>query len=294
MNEIEIRGLVRDYGKGRGVFGLTLEVESGEALGVLGPNGAGKTTMLRHLMGFLRARQGSVRIGGMDCFAQTREVHRRVGYLPGEVAFPDDMTGREFIAFVAGVKGVRGLGRARDLADRFELDDTTKLRRMSKGNRQKVAIVCAFLQDAPVLLLDEPTSGLDPLMQNRFVQLVQEEHARGKTILLSSHMFEEVERTCGRAAILRDGKLAAVQPLDELRRSRARQYAADFASAEAAAQFAAVWPGAVADGCRVVADAGNDLPALLRALSAQPVVSLTPCSQSLEESFMQYYGRDAK
>ena len=200
MNEIEIRGLVRDYGKGRGVFGLTLEVEAGEALGVLGPNGAGKTTTLRHLMGFLRARQGSVRIGGMDCFAQAREVHRRVGYLPGEVAFPDDMTGREFIAFVAGVKGVHGLGRARELADRFELDDTAKLRKMSKGNRQKVAIVCAFLQDAPVLLLDEPTSGLDPLMQNRFVQLVQEEHERGKTILLSSHMFEEVERTCGRAA----------------------------------------------------------------------------------------------
>lgn len=294
MNEIEIRGLVRDYGKGRGVFGLTLEVETGEALGVLGPNGAGKTTTLRHLMGFLRAKQGSVRIGGMDCFAQAREVHRRVGYLPGEVAFPDDMTGREFIAFVAGVKGVRGLGRARELADRFELDDTAKLRKMSKGNRQKVAIVCAFLQDAPVLLLDEPTSGLDPLMQNRFVQLVQEEHARGKTILLSSHMFEEVERTCGRAAILRDGKLAAVQPLDELRRSRARQYAADFASAEAAARFATVWPGAAADGCRVVADAGSDLPALLRALSEQPVVSLTPCSQSLEESFMQYYGRNAK
>lgn len=294
MNEIEIRGLVRDYGKGRGVFGLTLEVETGEALGVLGPNGAGKTTTLRHLMGFLRAKQGSVRIGGMDCFAQAREVHRRVGYLPGEVAFPDDMTGREFIAFVAGVKGVRGLGRARELADRFELDDTAKLRKMSKGNRQKVAIVCAFLQDAPVLLLDEPTSGLDPLMQNRFVQLVQEEHARGKTILLSSHMFEEVERTCGRAAILRDGKLAAVQPLDELRRSRARQYAADFTNAQAAAQFAAGWPGASADGCRVVADAGSDLPALLRALSEQPVVSLTPCSQSLEESFMQYYGRDAK
>lgn len=294
MNEIEIRGLVRDYGKGRGVFGLTLEVETGEALGVLGPNGAGKTTTLRHLMGFLRAKQGSVRIGGMDCFAQAREVHRRVGYLPGEVAFPDDMTGREFIAFVAGVKGVRGLGRARELAERFELDDTSKLRKMSKGNRQKVAIVCAFLQDAPVLLLDEPTSGLDPLMQNRFVQLVQEEHARGKTILLSSHMFEEVERTCGRAAILRDGKLAAVQPLDELRRSRARQYAADFASAQAAAQFAASWPGAAADGCRVVAVAGSDLPALLRALSEQPVVSLTPCSQSLEESFMQYYGRDAK
>lgn len=294
MNEIEIRGLVRDYGKGRGVFGLTLEVETGEALGVLGPNGAGKTTTLRHLMGFLRAKQGSVRIGGMDCFAQAREVHRRVGYLPGEVAFPDDMTGREFIAFVAGVKGVRGLGRARELADRFELDDTAKLRKMSKGNRQKVAIVCAFLQDAPVLLLDEPTSSLDPLMQNRFVQLVQEEHARGKTILLSSHMFEEVERTCGRAAILRDGKLAAVQPLDELRRSRARQYAADFASPQAAAQFAACWPGAAADGCRVVADAGSDLPALLRALSEQPVVSLTPCSQSLEESFMQYYGRNAK
>lgn len=294
MNEIEIRGLVRDYGKGRGVFGLTLEVETGEALGVLGPNGAGKTTTLRHLMGFLRARQGSVRIGGMDCFAQAQKVHRRVGYLPGEVAFPDDMTGREFIAFVAGIKGVRGLGRARELASRFELDDTARLRKMSKGNRQKVAIVCAFLQDAPVLLLDEPTSGLDPLMQNRFVQLVQEEHARGKTILLSSHMFEEVERTCGRAAILRNGKLAAVQPLDELRRSRARQYAADFSSAQAAAQFAAGWPGALADGCRVVADAGSDLPALLRALGAQPVLSLTPCSQSLEESFMQYYGRDAK
>ena len=210
MNTIEIDRLTKDYGRGRGVFDLTFSVAQGEAFGFLGPNGAGKTTTIRHLMGFSRPQSGSCRIGGLDCLTQSPRIQKDLGYIPGEIALPDEMTGLEFLRFLARYRGVSDFSRAEALMARFELDPRGRIRRMSKGMKQKVGIVCAFMHDPAVLVLDEPTSGLDPLMQNRFIELVLEEKARGKTILLSSHMFEEVERTCDRVGILRQGKLAAV------------------------------------------------------------------------------------
>ena len=190
MHVIELCGLTKDYGSGKGVFGLQLTVPKGEVLGFLGPNGAGKTTTIRQLMGFIRPDAGTARIGGLDCFRQAETIQASLGYLPGEIAFMDEMTGLDFIKFIAGMKGMKDLGRARELMDQFELDPSGRIKRMSKGTKQKIGIVCAFMQQPALLILDEPTSGLDPLMQNKFVELIAREKKRGATIFMSSHMFE--------------------------------------------------------------------------------------------------------
>ena len=193
MHTIEAEHLTRDYGGGRGVFDLSLSVAEGEAFGFLGPNGAGKTTVIRHLMGFLRPQSGRCRMGAWDCWAQREQVQGMVGYVPGEIAFFEDMRGTDFLRFVEDYRGVSGASRREALLERLELDPRVAIRKMSKGNKQKLAITAALLHDPQVLILDEPTSGLDPLMQSRFVELIREEKRRGKTIFLSSHMFEAVE-----------------------------------------------------------------------------------------------------
>ena len=187
-----VRGLTKDYGRGRGVFDVSLEVGVGEALGFLGPNGAGKTVTMRHLMGFIKPQKGTVQILGHDCFRERPQVQASLGYLPGENACMREMTARSFLDLMAGMRGMRDRSRMLELVDAFGLDLGVRIGGMSKGNRQKVAIVAAFMARPDVLLLDEPTSGLDPLMQERFLDLVAEERARGAAILLSSHIFEEV------------------------------------------------------------------------------------------------------
>lgn len=219
---IEISHATKDYGKGRGVFDLSLAVQQGEAVGFLGANGAGKSVTMRMLMGFIRPSSGSVSIMGMDCFAKRAVIQKEVGYLPGELAFPSGMTGSSFLRFIASLSGVQKKGfrcgnrRADELADYFELDPSTPLRAMSKGNRQKVGIVATFMASPQLLLLDEPTSGLDLLMQRRFVELVQAEKRRGATILMSSHLVGEVEGTCDRAIFIRGGHIVHQASSDEL------------------------------------------------------------------------------
>lgn len=295
MALIETDGLTKDYGRGRGVFGVSFAVAAGQTLGFLGPNGAGKTTTLRQLMGFVRPDAGTARIGGHDCFAEAAAVHRQVGYLPGELACPDDMTGKTYLQFCAGMYGAKDRKRIDGLVERFELGGALdgRIRKMSKGTKQKLGIVCAFFTDAPVLLLDEPTSGLDPLMQNRFVQLILEEKARGKTILLSSHMFEEVERTCDAAAILRAGRLAAVEQMDALRRDRRRVFEVQFDTPAAAQHFAAAHRGLRAEGSSVRVAVAGRVDGLVKALAAYPVADLSLHEQGLEELFLQYYRTDA-
>ena len=293
MNVIEVKGLTKDYGRGRGIFGVSFSVGRGETLGFLGPNGAGKTTTLRHLMGFLHPDSGEARILGMDCLRQAAEIQKHMGYLPGEIAFPDGMRGEEFLRFQAGMKGRKDLGRAKELSERFELDLTGRISKMSKGTKQKLGIVCAFLQDPELLLLDEPTSGLDPLMQNRFVELLLEERARGKTILLSSHVFEETERTCGRAAILRKGRLAAVEDMERLRASRSKTFCISFAREEEAARFAGTFPEAVPRGTEVELPLSGSADRLVKALAGYEVRDLSTRSQTLEELFLSYYGEEA-
>lgn len=210
MDVISIEKLTRDYGDGKGIFDVSFGVGNGEVFGFLGPNGAGKTTTIRHLMGFIRPKTGKCTISGLDCWTQSSEIQKNLGYIPGEINFFDDMSGTEFLDFSAKYRGFQDSGRKKALLERFELNPKGKIKKMSKGMKQKIGIVAAFMHDPDILILDEPTSGLDPLMQSRFVELIAEEKKRGKTILLSSHMFEEVERTCDRIGIIREGKLAAV------------------------------------------------------------------------------------
>ena len=207
MSMLEVDRLTRNYGGGKGVFDLIFRVEEGQVFGFLGPNGAGKTTTIRHLMGFLRPQTGGCRVDGMDCWHDRARIQRELGYIPGEIAFFDDMTGEEFLRFLEKYRGRAAASHRAELLEMFELAPKGKIKKMSKGMKQKLGIVAAFLHDPHILLLDEPTSGLDPLMQNRFIQLLDAEKARGKTILLSSHIFEEVECTCDRVGIIRAGRL---------------------------------------------------------------------------------------
>jgi len=203
---IHVRNLTKDYGANKGVFDISLDVRQGEVFGFLGPNGAGKTTMVRHLLGFIKSDNGSCDILGMDCWTKPAEIQKHIGYVAGEIALPDGMNGQKLIGQIAAMRGCP-LKRANELCEYFDIDPNSKIKRMSKGMKQKIALVIAFMHDPEIILLDEPTSGLDPLMQERFCDLILKEKKRGKTILLSSHIFNEVEKTCDRVMIIKQGKI---------------------------------------------------------------------------------------
>lgn len=290
MSVIEIKNLTKDYGQGRGVFDVSFHVKEGEVLGFLGPNGAGKTTTIRQLMGFIKPDSGSLSIRGMDCFKQADVIERSLGYLPGEIAFMDSMSGMEFIRFISRMKKMDDLGRAPELMERFELMADGKIKKMSKGMKQKIGIVCAFMQDPDILILDEPTSGLDPLMQNKFVELILQEKDRGKTILMSSHMFEEVEKTCDRAAIIREGKLVAVEDMEKLRSNKQKIVEFTFETAGMASEFASKLPRSQTNGRTVVSKVGRDIDVFIKTAGQYTVKDLSIRTQSLEEFFMHFYG----
>ncbi len=267
MSVIQIENLVRDYGGEKGVFGISFHVDQGEAFGFLGPNGAGKTTTIRHLMGFLKPRSGKCTIDDMDCWSESEKVQAKLGYIPGEMSFFDDMSGTEFLKFITDYRKIGTQNRKKELLERFELDPKGKIKKMSKGMKQKLGIVAAFMHDPDILILDEPTSGLDPLMQNRFVSLVAEEKERGKTILMSSHIFEEVERTCDRIGIIQKGRMIAVDSAAALHERHTRSYIVTLENEDAAKAFAADFDG-ICSGKKVT----------------------VTTKQSLEEIFMSYYG----
>ena len=229
---IEISGITKDYGEGRGNFGVTLSVERGEVFGFVGTNGAGKTTLIRQMMGFLRPDAGSIKINGLDSWNDSAEIKKLVGYVPGEIAFPDAPTGSAFLRQQADLLGMRDMGYAEEIIKKLQLDPTANLKRMSKGMKQKTAIVAAFMADCEILILDEPSTGLDPLMRSKFVELLNAEKAKGKTIFMSSHMFEEVEDTCDRVALIKEGKIIAVKSTLEIRRNQDKEYKIEFLSEE--------------------------------------------------------------
>ncbi|HEX2647410.1 MAG TPA: ABC transporter ATP-binding protein [Candidatus Dormibacteraeota bacterium] len=214
---IRTTGLTKDYGSHRGLFELELQVQPQEVFGYLGPNGSGKTTTIRLLMGMIRPSAGSAYIFGLDCFRESVEVKRRVGYLPGDVPQFGSLRGSEVVAYLGGMRGGVDRGTVRRLAERFELDLSRRFREYSSGNKQKLAILLAFMHRPELLILDEPTSGLDPLNQQEFYALLREARDDGATVFLSSHVLSEVQRVCDRVGIIRAGSLVRVAPLDELR-----------------------------------------------------------------------------
>lgn len=227
---IQVDHLTKDYGFGRGVFDISFEVGQGEVFGFLGPNGAGKTTAIRHIMGFSKPQEGCTRVQGKDSWVYSAQIQRQLGYLPGELAFPTNMTGTQFIDHMTVLRGMSDQKMTQYLLEKFELDPSGELKRMSLGMKRKLAIVTAFMHDPEILVLDEPTSGLDPIMQERFIEFILEEKERGRTVLLSSHIFSEIDATCDRIAIIKDGVLASTIVADSLRHNETKVFKVEFAS----------------------------------------------------------------
>ena len=232
MSYIEIKHLTKDYGKKRGIFDMSLEVEKGEIYGFVGVNGAGKTTTIRHMMGFLTPDEGTVTINGLDANKSSAEVKRYVSYIPGEINFPGNSTGEDFIKNQIYLSGRGDWEYAENVIDQLQLDAKANVRAMSKGMKQKTAIVSAFASDADILIMDEPTTGLDPLMRDIFIELLKEEKAKGKTIFMSSHIFQEVEEVCDRVAIIRDGMIIDVIDMKDIRYNKMKTYKMEFKSIE--------------------------------------------------------------
>lgn len=292
MEVISIENVTKDFGSNRGVFDITLHVGEGEVFGYLGPNGAGKSTTIRQLMGFLRSDDGRLSIMGMDCFQEREKIQKDLGYLAGEIAFMDDMTGAAYLDFIAKMKGITDRKRMQELMEQFELNAKGKIRKMSKGMKQKLGIVAAFMGNPKVLILDEPTSGLDPLMQNRFVELILEEKKKGTTIFMSSHIFEEVEKTCDRTAIIREGRIVDVVEMAELAKLKKREYLVTLQDEIQAEKLAKEVQAKRVAGCQVSVFAGERIGELLKVLTKYDVKDLDVRSKSLEELFLHYYGEE--
>ena len=229
---INVEHLTKDYGYGRGVFDVSIKVHKGECYGYLGPNGAGKSTTIRHIMGFSKTSVGKVQIYGQETFGNTEKILENVGYLPGEPALPLYMNGWEFIHMMEEMRGSKNEEMLNHLIDIFKFDPSMSIKEMSLGDKRKLAVVTAFMNDPDVLVLDEPTSGLDPIMQKVFIDFVIEEKKRGKTILLSSHIFSEVDATCDTISIIKDGKHVSTFKANDLKNSEKQTYILYFLNKE--------------------------------------------------------------
>jgi len=287
---IRVEHLTKSYGPGKGVFDLSFEVKDGEIFGFIGPNGAGKTTTIRHLLGFIKPDSGLTTINDLDSFKYASYIQKNIGYLPGEMAFFDQMKGIDFLNFLAKMRGMKSKAKMSDLIEFLDLDASGKIKKMSKGMKQKLGLVAAFMHDPDTLILDEPTSGLDPLMQLKFVELILKEKKRGKTILMSSHSFEEIERTCDRALIIKVGELVALEDINKLKEQRRKVYSVAFQSPEDIEiirndGFEVIERGI--NTCDVVVS--GDINLFFQSLSKCKILSFDVLNQSLEEIFMNYY-----
>ncbi len=285
---IRTHDLTKHYGGVVALDGLDLRVERGEVFGFLGPNGAGKSTSIRLLLGLARPTRGAAELMGIPV-SDTARAHRHVGHVPGDVALWPQLTGAEILRLLGNLSGGVDEAYRDELVDRFEIDLDKRARSYSKGNRQKVALVAAFMTRPDVLLLDEPTSGLDPLKTEVFSAVVREAAARGQTVFLSSHQLDEVEDVCSRVAILREGRLVVVATLDELRRDRASVYEVQLdGPAPSLTGVSGVLEAVTVDGGLRISASGPPGP-LLAALSRLPVSSLRSREPHLEEVFLRYY-----
>lgn len=298
MAVIKVNNLTKDYGHERGIFNVSFQVEKGEVFGYLGPNGAGKTTTIRHLMGFSNPQKGTALINGMSCNKQTSKILEEVGYLPGEIALPETLTGAQFIHMMQGLRRSFDEKRMKYLLDLFQLDPSGKTKRMSLGNKRKLAVVTAFMADPDVLILDEPTSGLDPVMQGAFIDFMKEEKRQGKTILLSSHIFSEVDAICDRIAIIKDGKIVSIVNADDIRHNKNKMFKITFGSAGEVNLFKEE-PGisiSYANPKKHLVEVGihdSEINYLIQALAKYHIENFMEKKFTLESYFMRYYEKTA-
>ena len=302
MNVIEVKNLTKDYGSGRGVFDVNISVNKGEVFGFLGPNGAGKSTTIRHLMGFSKPDSGETYILGKPTFEKYYEVLSKVGYIPGEIALPQGLTGWEFIRMMQSMQKNENKARLKELLEIFELADAElrgETKRMSLGVKRKLAVVTAFMSDPEVLILDEPTSGLDPVMQENFIKFIHEEKERGKTILLSSHIFSEIDSTCDRIAIIKDGKIVSEFIADDLKHASLKYYSIGFKDEQSTIKFVEsgkklkTFSVDKTDGNKVnVSFEDSDLNAVIALASDLGATEFSNRRESLEDYFMKFYKED--
>lgn len=225
---IDVSHLTKDYGKGRGIFDVSFKIPKGKVFGYCGTNGAGKTTTLRHIMGFLKPDSGQVRVNGVDPWKNGEIIKPHIGYLPGEIAFPPLESGTAFLRSQAEMIHLTDMSKAERIINALQLDPTATLRRMSKGMKQKTAIVAAFMHSPDIYLLDEPTTGLDPLMREAFIELLEEEKARGVTVLMSNHMFDELDETCDYVGFIKEGRIIDIVDMEEIRHRPFREFQIGF------------------------------------------------------------------
>ncbi|HEV8696382.1 MAG TPA: ABC transporter ATP-binding protein [Candidatus Limnocylindrales bacterium] len=292
---IQLEKLTKSYGSHRGVIDIDLEINEGEAFGFLGPNGAGKTTTIRVLLDLIRPTRGRALVFGIETTMDPVAIHRRVGYLPGEFTLYDKLTGGQTIEYFANLRGgVDPLYQA-DLVARLDVDLSRRFREYSKGNKQKIGLIVALQHRPDLLILDEPTSGLDPLVQRTFYEVIREAKAEGRTIFLSSHILSEVEKTCDRVAIIREGQLVKVDRVEALRDLAHHQVELRFTGDVPVGAFAGL-PGvsevSTEDHVLRMRVAGSITP-VVREAARYELLDFVSREPSLEETFLAQYGREA-
>ena len=291
---IEVNHLTKDYGEHKGIFDLSLSIRKGEVYGFIGPNGAGKSTTMRHMMGFSRADNGNVTIKNLDSWQDKEKIKEFTGYLAGEIALPNDMTGLQYLKLISKMRKMQSFDYAEELLKYFKINPNTGIKKMSKGMKQKIAIVATFMHDPDIILLDEPTSGLDPLMQERFIDLVEKEKQKGKTIFLSSHIFDEVSKVCDRVGIVKEGNLIKELDMDSLRNNEEKTYIVKFKDDEDLSKMANLYDDSsiVNEKELLIKVTDSDINEFISDLSNCDLIYLKEKEESLEEYFMKFYEGD--
>jgi len=295
---IEVQGLTKSYGSKRGITNVSFQVEEGEVFGFLGPNGAGKTTTIRLLMALLRADAGTARIAGLDSWQHSVEIKRLTGYLPGEPSLDPGLTGGQILEYFGHLRGGVDQAYLKQLIKRLDLDPSRKFRQYSSGNKRKVVLIQAFMHRPRLLVLDEPTNGLDPLNQQEFGRMVKEVRDEGRTVFLSSHILSEVEQTCTRVGIIREGQLVRIGGVTELKDIKRYEITITFANAVPAEAFKTldevVEVETLADGHTLRLAVQGEADAVIKTAAHHAVVTLTSHEPSLEDIFLRYYEGDGQ
>jgi len=289
---IQTEQLTKSYGPHRGITELDLDVQEGEIFGFLGPNGAGKTTTMRVLLDLIRPTSGRAEVFGIETTKDPVAIHRRLGYLPGEFDLYDRLTGADTIAYFANLRGGVDPGYVAELIERLDLDPSRRYKEYSKGNKQKVGLVVALQHRPDLLILDEPTSGLDPLIQQTFFGMVREARAEGRTVFLSSHIIDEVDRTCDRVAIIREGRLVQVDSIEAIRRLAFHHVELTFSSPVAPAIFESIdtVSAVAADGHTVQMRVNGPIGSVIAAAAPHGLVDVVSREPNLEDVFLAQYG----
>ena len=290
---IQTNQLTKSYGRSRGIIDVAFDIQEGEVFGFLGPNGAGKTTTMRTLMGLLRANSGSATIGGLDCWAQSTDVKKLVGYLPGEFTFDPGLRGAQIIEYLGHLRGGVDQAYVLSLVERLDFDPGKRFREYSHGNKQKLGLVQAFMHKPRLLILDEPTSGLDPLNQQEFYKLVAEVQAGGRTVFLSSHILPEIEQTCDRVAIIREGRLVKIDHVSALKDLHQHEVVVNFAGPASVEWFKNVaGVTSVDQGSNehtLQINVHGELTEIIRIAGEHHATNIETHEPSLEEVFLRFY-----